>query len=75
MSGAIASGLGYAIWYTALPMLTATRAATVQLTVPILAAFGGVVFLAETITSRLVIAALLVLGGVGLAIFSRRPAR
>lgn len=75
LSGAIASGLGYAVWYTALPALTATRAATVQLTVPILAAFGGVAFLRETISARLLLASLLVLGGVTLAIVARRPAR
>jgi drug/metabolite transporter (DMT)-like permease len=76
LSGAVASGLGYAVWYSALPALTATRAATVQLAVPVLAAFGGVLLLAEPITSRLVLASILVLGGVGFAIFARtRPAR
>ncbi len=72
LSGALASGVGYAVWYAALPRLTATRAATVQLTVPVLAALGGVVFLAETISPRLVLASLLVLGGVALAILGRR---
>ena len=72
LSGALASGVGYAVWYTALPTITATRAATVQLTVPIVAAFGGVGFLGETISARLLLASLLVLGGVGLAIFTRR---
>lgn len=67
-SGAIASGLGYVIWYSALRGLTATRAAVVQLTVPILAALGGALFLAEVLSARLVVAALLVLGGVCLAI-------
>jgi drug/metabolite transporter (DMT)-like permease len=47
----------------------------VQLTVPIVAAFGGVAFLGETISTRLLLASLLVLGGVGLAIFARRPAK
>lgn len=72
LSGALASGVGYAVWYAVLPRLTATRAATLQLTVPILAALGGVVFLAETISTRLVVASLLVLGGVSLAILGRR---
>ncbi|MEO5958309.1 MAG: DMT family transporter [Opitutaceae bacterium] len=72
LSGALASGLGYAVWYSALPALTATRAATVQLTVPVIAAFGGVTFLGETISARLILASLLVLGGVGLAILSRQ---
>ena len=67
-SGALASGLGYVIWYIALRGLTAIRAATVQLAVPVLAAAGGVLVLGERVTMRLVLAALLILGGVGLAI-------
>ena len=70
-SGAIASGMGYSIWYAALKFHTATRAAILQLTVPILAAFGGVVFLAETISTRLLLASLLIVGGISLAIFGR----
>ena len=70
-SGALASGAGYAIWYAALPALTATRAALVQLLVPVLAAAGGVALLAEAIPLRLPIAAALVLGGVALAVTSR----
>jgi drug/metabolite transporter (DMT)-like permease len=61
------------VWYAALPRLTATRAATLQLTVPVLAALGGLAFLAESISTRLVLASLLVLGGVALAILGRRP--
>ncbi len=71
-SGALASGAGYAIWYTALPALTATRAALVQLLVPVLAAAGGVVLLAEPVPLRLPLAAALVLGGVALAVTSHR---
>lgn len=71
LSGAIASGIGYAIWYRALPFLSSTRAATVQLTVPIIAASGGVLLLAEPVTARLVIASIAVLGGVYLTIRSR----
>ena len=71
VSGAIASGIGYVIWYSALPGLKATTAATVQLSVPVLAAVGGILFLSESITSRLVFASLLILGGIGLVIIER----
>ncbi len=73
ISGALASGVGYAIWYTALPSLTATRAALVQLLVPVIAAAGGVALLGEAVPLRLPIAAALVLGGVALAVTSRSP--
>ena len=68
LSGALASGLGYATWYSALPYLSATRAATVQLTVPIIAAAGGVLFLSEPISMRLALSSIAVLGGVYLTI-------
>jgi len=68
LSGALASGIGYSIWYAALPHLTATRAATIQLTVPIIAAFGGIILLSEPVSLRLVIASTAVLGGVYLTI-------
>ncbi len=67
-SSAIASGVGYAIWYTALRGLTATQAGIVQLLVPVLAAYGGVVFLEESISLRLVICGLLIFTGVVFAI-------
>lgn len=67
-SGALASGLGYAIWYTALPALEATSAATVQLSVPVIAALGGIIFLGEPITFRLAIASIAILGGIALVI-------
>ena len=74
LSGAIASGLGYVLWYVALEGMSATRAAVVQLTVPVLAAAGGVVFIGEAITTRLVLAAIVVLGGTSLALVGRgRP--
>lgn len=73
-SGALASGVGYAVWYTALRGLTATRAAIVQLAVPVIAAFGGVIFAAETITLRLAVSSALILGGVGAATLSRKRA-
>jgi drug/metabolite transporter (DMT)-like permease len=71
-SGALASGVGYAIWYTALPGLKATQAATVQLSVPVLAAVGGIVFLDELLTKRLVLASMAILGGIALVIWERR---
>jgi len=71
-SGVVASGLGYALWYTVLPRLAAASAALLQLTVPVLAALGGMVFLAEPLTARFVIAALLVLGGVALGVLGAR---
>jgi drug/metabolite transporter (DMT)-like permease len=72
-SGAIASGVGYSLWYGALPGLTATGAAVVQLSVPVLAALGGVLLLGESLTARLVVSAAAILGGVALATFGRRP--
>lgn len=71
-SGALASAIGYTVWYAALPHLSATRAATVQLSVPVLAAAGGVLFLSEAVTLRLVMASVLILGGIGLAVSGRR---
>ncbi len=68
ISGSLSSGVGYAVWYAALRGLTNTRAALLQLSVPIIAALGGVVFLSETITSRLVWAGLLIVSGVGFAL-------
>ena len=62
-SGTITSGLGYAIWYSALTRLTVTQAAIIQLTVPIIAAFGGILFLNEVITIKLIGSSILVLGG------------
>lgn len=71
VSGAVTSGLGYVIWYRTLRRITATRAAIVQLPVPLLTAIGGVIVLSESVSTRLVVAAVLILGGVGLAIASR----
>jgi drug/metabolite transporter (DMT)-like permease len=70
-SGALTSGLGYVIWYAALPHLSALRAATVQLSVPPLAAIGGGLLLAEAPSLRLVFASLAILGGVALVLASR----
>jgi drug/metabolite transporter (DMT)-like permease len=72
LSGAAASGIGYAVWYTALKFHTATRAAILQLSVPVLAAGGGVVLLSETISFRLIIASALIIGGIGLVILRRK---
>jgi drug/metabolite transporter (DMT)-like permease len=70
-SGALASGLGYVVWYAALRSVTATRAAIVQLAVPVLAAAGGVFVLGERISTRLVIAAAMILGGITFALSER----
>ncbi len=72
-SGALASGAGYAIWYTALRGLTATRAAILQLSVPALATAGGVGLLGEPLTPHLLGASLAVLGGVLVVILARAP--
>lgn len=74
-SGAITSGLGYALWYMALKGLNATRAGVAQLTVPALAALGGIVFLSEPMTLRFALASLVILAGVGFATLTpKRPA-
>ena len=67
-SGAITSGMGYALWYKVLPQLTATRASIVQLTVPVVAGIGGLIFLSEPLTFRFVLASALILGGVAISI-------
>jgi len=72
-SGALASGLGYALWYTVLPALKATRAASVQLSVPVIAALGGVLLLGEHISLRLIVASIAILGGIALVILEKRP--
>lgn len=71
-SGALTSGTGYAVWYTALRGLRATSAATVQLSVPVLAAIGGTILLDETLTLRLVISSAAILGGIALVITGKR---
>ena len=73
-SGALASGIGYAIWYTALPALKAAKAATVQLSVPVIAALGGIVFLGEPLTLRLVLSSAAILGGIALVILEKQQA-
>lgn len=72
VSGALASGLGYVVWYLALPALPRTVAATVQLAVPLVAALGGVALLGEPIDTRLALAAILVLGGIAAVVLPRR---
>lgn len=71
-SGALASGLGYAIWYTVLPSLQSTSAAVVQLGAPVLAALGGIVWLGEPLTFRFLLPAIAVLGGIALVTVVRR---
>ncbi|WP_276968195.1 DMT family transporter [Metallibacterium scheffleri] len=71
-SGALASGIGYAIWYAALPRLKTTQASTVQLSVPVLTALGGVLLLGEPLTPRLVLASVAILGGILLVVRAPR---
>ncbi|WP_233079464.1 DMT family transporter [Rheinheimera soli] len=72
LSGALTSGLGYALWYTALPYLKASTAATVQLSVPLVAAVGAVLFLAEPFSLRLILASIAILGGIALVTLTTR---
>ena len=74
LSGAGASAIGYAIWYTALPALKATSAATVQLSVPVLATLGGILWLGEAVSPRLVLASVAILGGIALVILEKKKA-
>lgn len=71
LSGAVASGIGYSIWYTALRGHTSSSAAIVQLSVPVIAAFGGIVLIGEVVTLRLAIASVLILGGIWIAVKGR----
>jgi len=73
ISGAITSGLGYVIWYRALRSLSGVTASLVQLATPVLAALGGIAFLSEPLSGRLLVSAVLVLGGIGLAARARMP--
>ena len=75
LSGAIASGVGYSVWYAALKYHTPTRAAVLQLSVPVIAAAGGVVLLAEAASLRLLVAAALIMGGIGSTLVRRRSFR
>lgn len=70
-SGAVASGLGYATWYTVLPAIKATNAATVQLSVPVIAALGGILLLGEPLTLRFLVASAAILGGIALVILNK----
>lgn len=72
ISGAVTSGIGYAVWYSVLPALSTLQAAMVQLAVPVIAALGGVLLLSEALSVRMVIAGALVLGGIALSLAGRR---
>ena len=74
ISGAITSGLGYVIWYSALPGLKAASAATVQLSVPVLAATGGILLLGEPLTLRYLMASIAILGGIALVVLEKNRA-
>ena len=71
-SGALTSGIGYAIWYTAVARLKVATAASVQLSVPVIAAVGGILLLGEAATLRLLLASIAILGGIGLVIAGRQ---
>jgi drug/metabolite transporter (DMT)-like permease len=71
LSGSLASGVGYSIWYSALRGLSSTQAAVVQLLVPMIAALGGVMFMSEVITTRLMISGGMILGGIALVVLGR----
>ncbi len=75
ISGAITSGLGYVIWYSVLPSLKAASAATVQLSVPVLAAAGGILLLGEPLTLRYLLASVAILGGITLVVLEKNRAR
>ena len=75
ISGAITSGLGYVIWYSVLPSLKAASAATVQLSVPVLAAAGGILLLGEPLTLRYLLASVAILGGIALVVLEKNRAR
>ncbi|MEL6688356.1 MAG: DMT family transporter, partial [Pseudomonadota bacterium] len=74
VSGAITSGLGYAIWYAVLPSLSANRAGLLQLSVPPLAAMGGILFLGEALSVRFTVASAIILGGIALAMLQKKKA-
>ena len=74
LSGALTSGVGYAIWYSVVPRLSVTVAATVQLTVPVLASMGGIAWLSESLSVRILIAFIAILGGVALTIMYQKRA-
>jgi drug/metabolite transporter (DMT)-like permease len=73
-SGALTSAIGYAIWYTVLPALKVTHASTVQLSVPVIAAVGGVVFLGESVSLRMLLSSVAILGGIALVIRKKQRA-
>jgi drug/metabolite transporter (DMT)-like permease len=73
LSGAVASGIGYVVWYAALPSLAATTAATVQLSVPVVTALSGIVLLGEPMTPRVALASAAILGGIALVVLWKRP--
>jgi drug/metabolite transporter (DMT)-like permease len=74
ISGAVTSGLGYVIWYSVLPSLKADSAATVQLSVPVLAAAGGILLLGEPLTLRYLLASIAILGGIALVVLENNRA-
>lgn len=72
LSGGVASGIGYILWYVSLARISTTQASVAQLAVPVIAASGGILFLGEQLTLRLMVASLVILGGVTITIFGRK---
>lgn len=72
VAGALTSGLGYVVWYSVVPKLRHATIGAAQLATPVIAAIGGACLLGETLTWRLALAALLILGGIALTIGERR---
>jgi drug/metabolite transporter (DMT)-like permease len=73
VSGALTSGIGYVLWYSVLPSLKATQAASAQLSVPMIAALGGVLLLGEPLSLRVIVASVAILGGLSLTLLERPP--
>ncbi|TGK81732.1 DMT family transporter [Leptospira noumeaensis] len=71
LSGALASGVGYAVWYSVLPFLKSTKASVIQLIVPVIASLGGVILIAEPLTLRIIVSSVLILFGIALVFFDR----
>jgi drug/metabolite transporter (DMT)-like permease len=75
LSGAVASGIGYSLWYVAMPLLKSTQAAVVQFCVPVLAAIAGMLFLSEPLTMRFIVASAVILGAVSVFVLNKKTVK
>ncbi|SNT69766.1 DMT family transporter [Psychrobacter sp. LV10R520-6] len=75
LSGAVASGIGYSLWYVAMPLLKSTQAAVVQFCVPVLAAIAGMLFLSEPLTMRFIVASAVILGAVSIFVLNKKTVK